>query len=157
MNRGSLDSFLTSSLTSFVVLMRTLGAQKKKPHLLTNSQRTLLSHVLSLPPSLEHSTCFKLSARNTMYTQQKPSWVTIRKKLTIFLEERRKKTCYKRRIGLSFLVLSPGVGDLVPAPSLLLTQSTMGCKKGGNNHSFKKKSVSQPPSHSQLSKRGNSS
>lgn len=76
-----------------------------------------------------------------MYTQQKPSWVTIRKKLTIFLEERRKKTCYKRRVGLSFLVPSPGVGDLVPAPSLLLMQSTMGSKKGGNNHSllFKKK------------------
>lgn len=26
-----------------------------------------------------------------MYTQQKPSWVTIRKKLTILLEERREK------------------------------------------------------------------
>lgn len=71
-----------------------------------------------------------------MYTQQKPIWVTIRKKLTIFLEERRKKTCYKRRVGLLFLVPSPGVGDLVPAPSLLLMQSTMGSKKGGNNHSF---------------------
>jgi hypothetical protein len=51
-----------------------------------NQERCLLLLVFPLPPSLGHRTCFKLSARNTIYTQQKPSWVTIRKKLTMCLE-----------------------------------------------------------------------
>ena len=94
----------------------------------TKTRELSFCRSFSLSPSLEDSTCFKLSARNTMYTQQKPIWVTIRKKLTIHLKNSREKekTCYKRRIDLSFPLLSSGVGDPWPAPSVLPPQSTMG-------------------------------
>lgn len=102
---------------------------KRRSHLLCNQQKTLLFHDLSLPPSLKDSTCFTLSARNTMYTQQKPSWVSIRKKLTIYLEERREKEgtfVINKRVGLSFSFLSPGVGGSVSALLFMPPQSTMG-------------------------------
>lgn len=68
-----------------------------------------------------------------MYTQQKPVWVNIRKKLTICLEEKREcereRTLVKKRVGLSYPFLAPGVGGLVPAPLVMPPQSTMGSNK----------------------------
>lgn len=121
MNWGKPGFFDNTQFNFLHCMMRILGPKEKKLFVEQLEKRgPSFSMFFSLPPSLEDSTCFKLSARNTMYTQQKPIWVTIRKKLTIRLKERRerkrKKLVIKEELACHFHFCSQGLVTLDQHP-----------------------------------------